>query len=229
MGFDDAVYRDMVALARHTTWLNGAASGWSDYGLVLFLVLAAAGLWRTRSLPRALWVPAAMAVAAVLGTLLKLAVGERRPCRTLPAGHLVAACPPLGDYAFPSNHAVLAGAGAAAVWALDRRLGVVAAVNALVIAVARVYIGVHYPHDVAAGLLCGALVAWPGGRPGRWVLGHALSRLGGSPSGDPAGGSWHTEDRSSGTWRSAWLRAGDGPRVRSKPRSWRSSRGPGVH
>ena len=200
VGFDDGLYRDMVALARETTWLNGAASGWSDYGLVLFVVLAAAGLWWTRSWARALWVPGAMVVAFALSSLVKLAFGEQRPCRVLPVGHIAATCPPLGDYAFPSNHAVLAGAAATAVWALDRRLGVVAAVNALLIAVARVYIGVHYPHDVVAGLLFGALVAWTGVRVG-------VSRP------------WHTEDRSSRTWRSAWLSASDGRRVRSKPRS----------
>lgn len=200
VGFDDGLYRDMVALARDTTWLNGAASWWSDYGLVLFVVLAAAGLWWTRSWARALWVPAAMVTAFGLSSLVKLAFGEQRPCRVLPVGHIAAACPPLGDYAFPSNHAVLAGAAAVAVWALDRRLGVVAAVNASLIAVARVYIGVHYPHDVVAGLLFGALVAWTGIRVG-------VSRP------------WHTEVQSARTWRSAWLRVSGGPRVRWKPRS----------
>jgi undecaprenyl-diphosphatase len=170
-GFDNGAYRDMVALARHTTWLNGAADRWSDYGLLLFVVLAAAGYRRNGAVWRALWVPGAMVVAFALSALVKIAFGEQRPCRTLPGvGHIVAACPPLGDYSFPSNHAVLAGAAAMAVWALDRRLGVVALVNALVIASFRVYIGVHYPHDVVVGLLFGALVAWAGGLIGPAAL-----------------------------------------------------------
>jgi membrane-associated phospholipid phosphatase len=168
VSFDDGAYRAMVALARHTTWLNATADRWSDYGLLLFLVLAAIGYRRGGGAGRALWVPGAMAVAYLVSALVKLAVGERRPCRTLPAvGHIVTACPPLGDYSFPSNHAVLAAAAAVAVWRLDRTLGIVAVVNALVIAASRVYIGVHYPHDVVAGLLLGALVAWAGGRLGR--------------------------------------------------------------
>ena len=160
-GFDDGAYRDMLALARHTTWLNGPVNWWSDYGLLLLIALAVLAC-RTRSTPRALWVPGAMAVAFAISALVKLAVGEQRPCRMLPVGHIATACPPLGDYAFPSNHAVLAGAGATALFLLDRRLGAVAIVNALVIAVSRVYIGVHYPHDVVAGLLLGAAVAWAG-------------------------------------------------------------------
>ncbi|MGI5228048.1 phosphatase PAP2 family protein [Actinoallomurus sp. CA-142502] len=166
-GFDDGAYREMVTLARHTPWLNAAVNLWSDYGLVLFIVLAAAGLRRGGGVWRALWVPGAMAVAYLVSAVVKLGIGEQRPCRTLPAvGHIVSACPPLGDYSFPSNHAVLAAAAAVAVWRIDRRLGVVAAVNAVVIAASRVYIGVHYPHDVVAGLLLGALVAWAGEQVG---------------------------------------------------------------
>lgn len=174
-GFDGGMYRDMVSLARHTTWLNGTASLWSDYGLFLFLLLAAIGLRRRAETWRALWVPGAMVTAFVVSSVVKMGFGERRPCRTLPGvGHIVSACPALNDYSFPSNHAVLAGAATVAIWLLNRRLGVVAAVNAVVIAASRVYIGVHYPHDVVAGLLLGALVAWLGGRYGL----PALERLG---------------------------------------------------
>jgi undecaprenyl-diphosphatase len=72
------------------------------------------------------------------------------------------ACPPAGDYSFPSNHAVLAGAVAAALVLVDRRLGLISAIAALVTAASRVWIGQHYPHDVAAGLALGAVVAVAG-------------------------------------------------------------------
>jgi undecaprenyl-diphosphatase len=42
---------------------------------------------------------------------------------------------------------------------VSRRLGAVAAVAALAMAVSRVWVGAHYPHDVLAGLVVGALVA----------------------------------------------------------------------
>jgi undecaprenyl-diphosphatase len=173
--FDAGAYRAMVALARHLTWLNGAAGWWSDYGLALFLVLAAAGWWRMRgqgtpALVRALWVPAAMAVAVAVSAALKLAVAEQRPCRTFPAVHIAAACPGVADYSFPSNHAVLAGAAAMAVWAaVGGWLGVVAVANAVLISVSRIYLGLHYPHDVVVGLLLGVAVAWAGPRLGARV------------------------------------------------------------
>ncbi|GAY08467.1 putative integral membrane protein [Pseudonocardia sp. N23] len=63
------------------------------------------------------------------------------------------------DYSMPSDHAVIAGALVVGLWILQRRLGVVAAVLALLLAFSRVYVGVHYPTDVAVGLLFGAAVA----------------------------------------------------------------------
>src|SRR5206468_11785663 len=69
------------------------------------------------------------------------------------------------DFSFPSDHAVMAGAAAAALWLVSRALGALATVAALVMAFARVYIAAHYPWDVAAGLVVGALVALLG-----WLL-----------------------------------------------------------
>ncbi|MCW2901239.1 MAG: hypothetical protein JWO67_3504 [Streptosporangiaceae bacterium] len=167
--FDDGAYQAMVGLARHTASLNGFINWWSDYGIALFLVLAAVWAWRARGRGMAaqasvLWVPGAMVTAFVISALIKLAISEQRPCRVIPVGHIVAVCPGAVDYSFPSNHSVLAGAAALAVWGLDRRLGIIAVLNAVFIAFSRVYIGVHYPHDVVAGLLLGSLVAWMGWR-----------------------------------------------------------------
>ncbi|MCP2336012.1 phosphatase PAP2 family protein [Actinomadura rupiterrae] len=166
--FDAGLYRDVVAVSGHTGWLNGLVNWWSDYGLALFVVLAGVAWWHARdkglrAAVSALWVPAAMILAFAVSSVLKLMVEEQRPCRAMPSVHIAVSCPGTSDYSFPSNHAVLAGAAAIAVWLAARRvLGAVAVVNALVIAGSRVYIGVHYPHDVAVGLLLGALVAAAG-------------------------------------------------------------------
>ena len=53
----------------------------------------------------------------------------------------------------------MAGAVAAGLWLVDRRLGQVASGAAVVMAAARVYIAAHYPWDVLAGLAFGALVS----------------------------------------------------------------------
>jgi undecaprenyl-diphosphatase len=68
------------------------------------------------------------------------------------------------DYGFPSDHAVMAGAAATGLLLYARRLGVIAAALAVLLAFSRVYIAAHYPHDVVAGLLFGAAVALLGWR-----------------------------------------------------------------
>lgn len=67
------------------------------------------------------------------------------------------------DAAFPSDHCLVAGAIATVALLSWRWLGVLAAIGAILIAWGRVFVGVHYPGDVLAGLAIGVvcgLVCW---------------------------------------------------------------------
>jgi len=60
---------------------------------------------------------------------------------------------------FPSDHAVIFFAIATAIWLHNRRLGAVAYAWVLVFAcLPRVYVGFHYPLDIAAGAITGIVV-----------------------------------------------------------------------
>jgi undecaprenyl-diphosphatase len=72
--------------------------------------------------------------------------------------HLLVLAAPSTDPSFPSDHATMAGAVAAGLLLVDRRLGAVAAAAAVLMGFARVYIAAHYPQDVLAGFAVGALV-----------------------------------------------------------------------
>ncbi|MFE2141823.1 phosphatase PAP2 family protein [Streptomyces sp. NPDC059456] len=165
---DGPLYTRITALAgRAPGWLDALVSGWSTYGLALFGLLMAAAWWRARSradLPgrtaMALAAPAVVVTAFLADSLLKSLIREQRPCRTLHTLTLEA-CPPPGDWSFPSNHAAIAAAAATALWLTDRRLGALAAPAALLMAFSRVWVGAHYPHDVVLGVLVGAAIAWP--------------------------------------------------------------------
>lgn len=132
--------------------------------IALMAGLAVMGI-RTRASWLATLVAAVTGVAVSLGvsTAIKVLVQEVRPCAT-GLVHTVAVCPPAGDYSWPSNHALLA-AGIAATCVLARpRSAWVAVPVAVAIAFGRVAEGVHYVHDVAAGvalaLVVVTAVAW---------------------------------------------------------------------
>jgi membrane-associated phospholipid phosphatase len=109
------------------------------------------------------WAPVATLIAVALNQPLGRLVGEARPYVTHP--HILRLAAPTSDFSFPSDHAVMGGAVAVGLLLANRRLGLVAAVLALVLAFARVYIGAHYPWDVLGGLTFGAAVTGLG-----WLL-----------------------------------------------------------
>jgi undecaprenyl-diphosphatase len=161
---DGSAYRYVTDLAQDSpSWLDSLVSDWSTYGLALFAVLMVLGWWRARrESPRAalaaLAVPVVVAVAYAVDLGLKLLVREDRPCQSLRVATLEA-CPAPGDWSFPSNHAAIAAAAAVALLFVSRRLGGIAVVAAGAMAASRVWVGLHYPHDVAVGVLVGTLVA----------------------------------------------------------------------
>ncbi|MFG3146366.1 phosphatase PAP2 family protein [Streptomyces sp. M41(2017)] len=161
---DGSAYTDVVDLARESpSWLDSAVSVWSTYGLTLFALLMAVGWWGARRVSptaalRALAVPLVVVLAFGIDMVLKSLVREDRPCRGLKVSTLEA-CPAPGDWSFPSNHAAIAAAAAVALLFVGRRLGALAVAAACAMAAARVWVGVHYPHDAVAGLLVGSLVA----------------------------------------------------------------------
>jgi undecaprenyl-diphosphatase len=115
---------------------------------------------------RVLASPLIVIVAYVVNSAFKSVVQEVRPCAQLAGSVTLEACPGTGDWSFPSNHSVIAFAAAAALWFAFRALGLRALawagwVAAALMAFSRVWVGVHYPHDVLVGSLVGVLVGVP--------------------------------------------------------------------
>lgn len=150
-------------LARATPWLHTPARLFAAYGVGLFAGFLLLSWWLARrdgDLPRvaaALWAPLGALLALGVNQLIAATVAEPRPFLVLP--HALVLVSRSSDYSFPSDHAVMAGAVAAGVLVVNRRLGLVTAGFAVLMAFTRVYVGAHFPLDVALGLLVGAVVA----------------------------------------------------------------------
>jgi len=128
---------------------------------LLFILL----LWKGKA--RGRWCALLLAVT-VLATdpissrVIKELVMRVRPCSALDAVRLLAPCG--GGKSFPSSHAVNNFAAAVVIGYFYRRAFPWALAVAAVIALSRVYIGVHYPGDILGGAAIGTgmalLVIW---------------------------------------------------------------------
>lgn len=143
---------------------------WLIYAMAaVTAVLAALALYRRR-VQRVVELGVTLFLAFAAGTILAHSSSEVRPFQTH-AVHQLIAHPP--GTSLPSDHATAAFAFAVGVGLfLHRGWGWVLAVAALAVGFSRVWVGLHYPGDIAAGaviaVLAGLLVVF--GRLLRLVL-----------------------------------------------------------
>jgi membrane-associated phospholipid phosphatase len=163
-GVSAAGYRSLTGMvAGAPSWLGLLLEAAGEGSLVILGVLVVWRWWTrirrhdARGTAGAVLTGVGTSAAYAVSEGLKLVVDEERPCRALrPVADVIAACPGAGDWSFPSNHATLAAGlavGLAMVWP---RLAVVTLPLAGAAALVRVLIGVHYPHDVLAGVILGS-------------------------------------------------------------------------
>lgn len=173
MDLDTRIFYCINNFARDTPWLHPVVAGYANDGVALFASLLLAGWWIARrannpsAMTAAVWAPLGVLAAIAINQPIADYINAIRPCNALP--HIVVLhCNT--DGGFPSDHAMMAGAVTAGVWLVNRRLGVIAAIAALAMAWARVYVGAHYPQDVVAGLSVGAALSVTGYLLARPVL-----------------------------------------------------------
>ena len=138
----------------HPDWLTvvmslastagNSATVWILLGLLL-VMRHAPGVWRL--------VLALLFTYSVVELVLKPTLARDRP-PVAHAGLVVSTALP-GSFSFPSGHAASAAAGAFALSRIWSSATPALWTLALLIGASRVYLGVHYPFDVVAGLLVG--------------------------------------------------------------------------
>lgn len=159
-GFLDAVLPPVSDLCRH-----------GEVWILLAAVLLA--IRRTRHQGAAVACGLALDLVAC-NLLLKPLFGRLRPFAVNPEVLLLV--PPPSDGSFPSGHTAASFAAVSALRAAKSPLWRPALGLATVIAFSRLYLYVHWPTDVLAGVLLGAAVGWAGAKlagrvdhaPGAW-------------------------------------------------------------
>jgi undecaprenyl-diphosphatase len=89
--------------------------------------------------------------------VLKILINTPRPFDSLPD---VSALFPQTSNAFPSGHAAFFGALACAVFFLNKKAGYIFILCAVLIGLARIMAGVHFPVDILGGFTLGILAAF---------------------------------------------------------------------
>jgi undecaprenyl-diphosphatase len=92
----------------------------------------------------------------ISSTLIKHLVQRPRPCMVLQGVHLLVPC--LNSYSFPSSHAVNFFSGAVVIshFFPEYKISIYGA--SFLIALSRVFVGVHYPSDMVGGIAIGILI-----------------------------------------------------------------------
>lgn len=142
-GLEDVSVWSVPALAVATLglWLFGRPGTTSRWKLATASALASAG------------------VALLLNQVIGSIWFRERPAAAHPTEAHLFFVAPSGDPSFPSDHAAAAFAIGFAVLFLSRRVGAGFLVAAAAIGLDRVLIGLHYPGDIAAGLIVGLAAA----------------------------------------------------------------------
>lgn len=174
--FDSAVFQSLNSLAGRSEFLDILILSAAHNPLLKGGVLAALLWWawssagddvperRARVLAAVLVSLPAIALARLLAVVLPFRL---RPMHeegigfTAPYGLDTGILD--GWSSFPSDHAVLFFTLAAGIFCLSRRAGVFAlAYASIFICLPRVYLGLHYPTDIAAGAAIGLVMGWAG-------------------------------------------------------------------
>ncbi|MBF6508110.1 phosphatase PAP2 family protein [Saccharopolyspora hirsuta] len=161
-------YRAIASWAAGTPpWVHQISLFATQALLAVLAALTLLSWWRAERRPAHLIPLLAGALGWVCAELLKDWIQQPRPCRVMPI-ETIKACAEVSTWSLPSSHSAAAAALAVALALQWRRIAPLAAAIAVLEGFTRIFIGVHYPHDVLAGFILGAVLAvvctWPGSR-----------------------------------------------------------------
>ena len=99
-----------------------------------------------------------LGVGFLLGNMvLKNMIARQRPCWIDEQILLLISNP--RDFSFPSGHSLAAFEGSVSIWLYRRKWGIWFLILATLIAFSRLYLFVHFPTDVLAGIIIGTIIA----------------------------------------------------------------------
>ncbi|MCC2340828.1 undecaprenyl-diphosphatase [Bacillus tropicus] len=157
--FNIDIFRAINDLGKQYSFLNPAIVFLAEY-MVYILALIILAYWFTGSRKsRMIVIQAIVAfvIAEVIGKIAGKFHLNYQPFAVLPdvnklVDHAV-------DNSFPSDHTILFFSICLSFWLVRKKTGWLWLILALCVAISRIWVGVHYPFDVAVGALIGCISA----------------------------------------------------------------------
>ncbi len=146
----------MPAYGPFTTALIVFGAAYLIFAMVAAVLVFAARLKRAERKRFFIFAAVVLPMTFVISRIAKLFYEHARP---FAAGGFVPLVPHAPDNSFPSDHALLGGSLAAAVYPFNKPLGIALFALTLLVGAARVAAGVHYPIDIIGGLAIAAASA----------------------------------------------------------------------
>lgn len=164
MSFDYQLFQIINNLAGHYKWLDDLGifiAAYSQYflggGIILWMLFKdRVDLWKNLKIT-AYFFATAFVSRFIFGEILKRAINRPRPFDIHSVTQLISEDKGLS---FPSGHMSFFFAFSTAVYLYNKKAGIICYAVSVLMGLARIYTGVHYPLDILGGMALGALVGW---------------------------------------------------------------------
>lgn len=162
MKLDETLFRSLFGFAHRLPLIDIAGVALAEY--LVYLIAAAFFVfvllrknWKQQFHYLAKGALSVIIARGILVETLKIAFARLRPHEALGLEPLIRG---VSGFSFPSGHAAAAFALAAALFFMHRRGSAWLFAGAALVAIGRVFVGVHWPSDIIAGAVIGVLSAY---------------------------------------------------------------------
>lgn len=153
------VFQKINNLAGQNLWLDRVGIFFSDYlAYVICAILLLVFILNRGKLSRFMVLVSVISLAFARGVVtevIRYFYHHLRPFAVMPVHQLVGE----SGYSFPSGHAAFFFALSMAVYLYNKKLGVLFFIGSVIMGLARIYVGVHWPADILGGAIVGVLSA----------------------------------------------------------------------